>query len=128
VAPFSTKGRKKLQVEPAKTSGQAAKQDKEALFPSNGDELQRSANSQLIQRDAARLTEKKIDAIEAAIAKDYLKASVPPPSAEMRLFDEEQERKDQAANASAADPLDFPPTIFRFDKESILFSDDDDTE
>lgn len=124
MAPFSTKGKKKQQVEPAKTSDEAVKQDQESLFSSNGDELQRSANSQLIQRDAARLTEKKIDAIEAAIAKDYLKASVPSPSAEIRLLDEDENNKNQLAD----NLLDFPPTIFRFDKESILFSDDDDTE
>lgn len=81
-----------------------------------------------MQRDVARSTELKIDAIEAAIANDYLKASVPATPSGTKLLLEEANCLLEEAEASVADLSDFPPTIFRFDRETILFLSDEELE
>jgi len=130
VTHFPTKG-KKQQQENAKKSSQNVKPEEDAVSSSKDEVARPTSTSQLMQRDIARMTEQKIDAIEAAIAKDYLKASVTPPSVSpsspsVQLFHAEDPSLEYLGEKSPdGDSRDFPPTIFRFTKESLLFADDD---
>lgn len=129
VATFSNKGRKNQQDAPAEKAGRITESEQESLSSLKNDSLRQSANSQLMQRDIARSTELKIDAIEAAIANDYLKASVPASPASTKFHLEESDCPyDEEAEPLAANLIDFPPTIFRFDKETFLLLSDDEAE
>ncbi len=128
VATFSSKGKKNQQNVPAEIAGRITESDQESTSSLKNDSLRQSQNSQLMQRDIARSTELKIDAIEAAIANDYLKASVPTSPASAKFHLEEANCPYEETEPLAANLIDFPPTIFRFDKETILFSSDDEPE
>lgn len=92
------------------------------------DAEEREAGQQRIQRDAARLTAEKIDAIEFEIARDILRSPPPPApdksAAKVVDTDGKSTEDDPQLDDFATTNL-FHSTLIRVDKETmILFKDD----